>query len=67
MVLHPNNRKLFECMVSLSVEYLGLSTKIYCQNDAFSHGWLDTAVVLYCCHFVLLRKIELFVTTEELA
>ena len=30
------------------------------------HGWLDTAVVLHCRHFVLLRRIELFATLEEL-
>ena len=30
------------------------------------HGWLDTAVVLYC-RFVLLRSMKLFAITKELA
>ena len=33
----------------------------------YHHGCLDTAVVLHYCHFVLLRRMKLFATTEELA
>ena len=69
-----SSASIFSCDIEFKTDFSLFATTFHCRtligsqitwkhfSKSSHNGWLDTAVVCHCCHFVLLRRMKLLTT-----